>query len=220
MKKFSLVVLAVALVMAVVVATGCSNGTTDPEPTATPNAIATAIAQATANATVYNFDVAGQVSDWGYDTDSSTLGITAVAHGATAGEGGTGAMVATCNLTLADAAHRQGAIMRTQDFDMTGRTIRVRMYIPAGIVSTDDTTPSQIGIYVQGDTVAGSGNWAGWSSNSTNISSAMGGTWQTFTYTPTDTWLANTHRIGVQVRIGANSTGAYTGTVEFENITF
>lgn len=217
MKKFSLVVLAVALVMAVVVASGCSNGTTDPEPTATPNAIATAIAQATAQATVYNFDAAGQVSDWTFDTDSTTLGITAVAHGATAGEGGTGALVATCNLTLADSAHRQGAIMRTQDFNMTGRTIRVRMYIPTEIVSTDESTPSQIGIYVQGDNTA---SWDGWSSNSTNITTAMGGTWQTFTYTPTDTWLANTHRIGVQVRIGANSTTAYTGSVQFENITF
>ena len=204
-------------VMAAVIATGCSNNTTEPEPTATPNAIATAIAQATANATVYNFDAAGQVSDWTFDTDSSTLGITAVAHGATAGEGGTGALVATCNLTLADAAHRQGAVIRTQDFSMVGRTIRVRMFIPAGIISTDDSTPSQIGIFVQGDNA---GSWDGWSNNSTNITSAMAGTWQTFTYTPTDTWLANTHRIGVQVRIGANSTSAYTGTVEFENITF
>lgn len=219
MKKFSLVVLAMALVMVVVVATGCSNKTTDPEPTATPNAIATAIAQATAQATVYNFDEASQVSDWNFDTNSTTLGITAVAHGATAGEGGTGALVATCNMDLSDAAHKQGAIFRTFSSltSMTGRTIRVRVYIPAALISTDPLTPAQIAIYVQGNNTA---DWNGWTDNSFNIDPSMADTWQTFTWTPTASWIATSWRVGIQVRVGTNTATGYTGTIAFENITF
>ena len=209
MKRAMILVLTFFVVLAGVSMFGCaSKAPADPEPAATN----TPTTEPTPVPTVYDFSAAGQVSDWGNDTYETTLAITAVSHADSGGEAGDGALRATADLNNTTPGYNQGAVMRTAAMDLTGRTISVKMYIPAGLISADADNPNEVALYIQGKS-----DWSGWSDEGTNLDSAMADSWQTFTFTPDVDWIGEVQRIGVQVRIKETSAD-YTGDIDFDEI--
>jgi hypothetical protein len=217
MKKTLILFIAMIAAIGLIAMVGCSKkAETGPDTNATATAVA--IAAATAQATVFNFET-DQTGSWASDgtvcgtlawndtgvnsnTSLGSMECPVVFSGTATGANGSGQVKYTWPWGTSDFTYS----------DFTNRTLRVRVYIPAGLV--DANYPYGLYLFVQDST------WT-WRDQVVNITASG---WQTFSWKVADSCntcgsgdVTKIIQAGVKIAKSADASPDYTGTVYFDD---